>query len=287
VRLATPTLLQCGMVALCLGLALAAIATLRPGGILARRWCHYSAELERLLLLLHRPQRHAQLVQGQLAAAAFLALYALSQRSLLAALGLALAVVLPRRVLVFLLRRRTRRMEAQLDGWLTALSNMLSVVGSLSQAIAESAPLTTPPLREELEQVIKERRIGMSTGDSLAAWVERTGSRLLAAVVPVLLVGAATGGAYPRLVARTADALRERKRLEGVLAKNTAAARFQLCLVAIVPVAFFYIGRQLGPPLDPTKLVDYGPPGYAVLALAAALWFYGLYLAHRIMKIDI
>jgi tight adherence protein B len=161
------------------------------------------------------------------------------------------------------------------------------VVGSLSEAIAQSAPLTTPPLRQELEMVVKERRVGTSTPDCLASWVHRADSRLLASIVPVLVVGASSGGEYPRLIKRTADALRERKRLEQFVRKTTASGRFSLYLMAAMPVAFFYIGRELGPPFDATVLPQYGAIGYTILLLAAALWFASLVIGHRITRIDI
>jgi hypothetical protein len=57
--------------------------------------------------------------------------------------------------------------------------------------------------------------------------------------------------------------------------------------MAAMPVAFFYIGRELGPPFDATVLPQYGAIGYTILLLAAALWFASLVIGHRITRIDI
>jgi tight adherence protein B len=193
-------------------------------------------------------------------------------------------VVLPYFALRFLRKKRIARIEGQLDGWLLVLSNMLKTAGGLGDALAASVDLVRPPLRQELDQALKEVRLGATLEDALRQMAERVKSGTLAAVVTVLLVGRRTGGELPGLLETAAAALREMARLEGVIKTKTADGRIQVLVLGAAPF-LAYLGLRAMEPhfFDPlfTSII-----GYCILGAAAVLWLMALYTARKILNVD-
>ncbi|HWM87273.1 MAG TPA: type II secretion system F family protein [Kofleriaceae bacterium] len=187
-------------------------------------------------------------------------------------------------VLRRLRKKRIERIEAQLDGWLLVLSNMLKTTGGLSDALAASIDLVRAPLRQELDQVLKEVRLGATLDDALRQTAERVRSSTLAAVVTILLVGRRTGGELPGLLESAAAALREMARLEGVIRSKTAEGKIQVLVLGCAPIAAFFGFRMMDPnffdPLFGSLL------GYCVLGAGVALWLLALYSARKILNVD-
>jgi tight adherence protein B len=194
------------------------------------------------------------------------------------------AAFAPYPALRFLRKRRIARIEAQLDGWLLVLSNLLKTAGGLGDALLASTDLVRAPLRQELDQVLKEVRLGATLEDALRQMAARVQSGTLAAVVTVLLVGRRTGGELPGLLETAAAALREMARLEGVIRTKTADGRIQVLVLGVAPLGAFFGFRAVEPQFfDPlfASLV-----GYCILGAATILWVMALFSARRILKVD-
>ena len=190
----------------------------------------------------------------------------------------------PYMALRFLRKKRIAKIEAQLDGWLLVLSNMLKTAGGLGDALAASADLVRAPLRQELDQVLKEVRLGATVEDALRQMAGRVKSATLAAVVTVLLVGRRTGGELPGLLETAAAALREMARLEGVIRTKTADGRIQVLILGAAPLAAFLGFRAMDPKFfDPLfgSLI-----GYCIVGAAVALWIMALVSARKILNVD-
>ncbi len=195
-----------------------------------------------------------------------------------------LLLLAPLLVLRILRKKRVERIEQQIDGWLLILSNMLKTAGGLADALAASVDLIRPPLRQELDQVLKEVRLGATLDDALRQMAARVKSSTLAAVVTVLLVGRRTGGELPALLETAAASLREMQRLDGVIRSKTAEGRMQVIVLAAAPIAA-YIGFKFVDPhfFDPLfgSLI-----GYCVLGAAVVLWILALIAARKILNVD-
>lgn len=181
-------------------------------------------------------------------------------------------------------KKRVERIEAQLDGWLLILSNMLKTAGALGDAMAGSVDLIRPPLRQELDQVLKEIRLGATIEDALRQLAARVKSSTVAAVVTVLLVGRRTGGELPALLETAAASLREMARLDGVIRSKTAEGRMQVIVLGAAPIAA-YIGFKFMDPhfFDPlfASLM-----GYCIIGTAVVLWLLAIFTARKILNVD-
>lgn len=251
---------------------------------LRSRWARYQAFWHQELTKLHAPWSASKVLSVHVVAA--LALLAML---MLGSWGSALACL----VLVFspniwLWRarfKRTERLEEQLDAWLTALTNSLQANPSLGDAIASTIPLMDPPMRDEVELVIKENALGMPLDDALERAAVRSGSRVFRAAITTLKIARNTGGNLPQTLKTASETLREMARLEGVVRTKTADGRAQAVAISILPApVYFGIEWMMPGYYDPMRN---SLTGHIIFAAVGLLWAGAALLSHKILAVDI
>jgi tight adherence protein B len=182
-------------------------------------------------------------------------------------------------------RRRTARIELQLDAWLLALSNALRANPALPAALAASAKLVAAPLSRELERVANEQRLGVALDHALRHMAERVQSAPVGATLAILRIARGTGGDLSHTLEAAAASLREMARLEGVVRSKTAEGRAQAAVIAGAPLLLVGLLDQL----DPALLVPLWTTamGHVITAAALALWCAALVLARKIVAVDV
>ncbi len=252
-----------------------------PRSPLRTRWralvARYDAEVRRLFLT----TTGRRIASMQVAFVGLFGVLGLALGSMAFLLLAALGVVAPR---VYFQRQWLHRMtqiEKQLDGWLLLLANALKSTAAIPEALAASATLVEPPIRQELELTLREMRLGSSLSEALEAMAARLGSRTVTAAISTLLIGQRTGGDVPRILDESASTLREMARLEAVLRAKTAEGRAQIGLIAAMP--FLVAGGLFA--LDPEWLAPLTTSfiGQVMLAIAVVSWIAALLLARKIM----
>lgn len=180
---------------------------------------------------------------------------------------------------------RTSRIEAQVDGWLVLLSNALKATPAITEAIASTVPLVEPPLRDELDVVVKSQRLGTPLDVALSDMADRVGSRVLESAVVALRVARRTGGNLHRTLEASAASLRELARVEAVVRTRTAEGRAQSSLVAVLPVPLVLVLEAI----DPNFLAPLfaSTRGHLLLATAVLAWGTAVVWARRIVAVDV
>jgi tight adherence protein B len=244
----------------------------------------YERALARDLAYLRLGQRARPIALLQLGLFALLVGCAMMKAYGLASVLLTLAAA-PRPWLRFQRARRTTQIEAQLDGWLFGLASVLRATPAPGQAIEYSLALVVPPLREELETLRKEQRLGSALDEALSRMGARIGSRALQSALGTLRIGQASGGDLPDILERSAATLREMARLEGVIRTKTAESKAQAWLLVVLPFPLIALVHWL----DPSFLAPllHGLRGALVLAAALFLWLASIFVARRILDVDI
>jgi tight adherence protein B len=271
-------------------LALILLGSSLPLALLARyaeaerALTRYEARLSRHLLYL-RLRITARRVVCVQAALLSLGLLALSLRSYGAASLLAASAFSASPWLTYQRSRRTTLIEAQLDGWLFGLASTMRATPAPGQAIAYSAALVSSPLRDELETLVKEQRLGTSLDEALARMGARIGSRAVQSALGTLRIGQLSGGDIPEILERSAATLREMARLEGVVRTKTAESKAQAWLLAILPFPLVALLNWLDPGFLSPLL--HNLRGSVVIALALLLWVSSILVARRILDVDI
>ncbi len=255
----------------------------RPGAV--PRLPEYAARLDRDLRFLRR-REPAMLVAGaQITACALLGCTALLCASV-GLLVLALVVAwMPGHWLERQRALRITRLEEQIDSWLLALANALRATPSLGDALASTVSLVPAPLCVELELALKEYQVGVALDEALLRIGTRVGSRTLSAALLTLRIARSAGGNLSACLERSAAALREMTRLEGVVRTKTAEGKAQAFVISVLPLPLFallnWIDSAFLAPL-PTCTT-----GQLILAIAATLWGAAVLLARRFAHVDI
>lgn len=191
----------------------------------------------------------------------------------------------PRPVLQNRSLKRITIIETQLDGWLYGLASNLRATPALGEAIASSATLVQVPLREELDLMLKEHKLGTSMDEALARMAERIGSRTMQTALASLRIGQRTGGQLPDILERSAQALREMARLEGVVRTKTAEGKAQAYVVGVIPFPLVAFLHYIDPGFLNPLMVS--TRGHLVIAAALVLWLLSIVVARKVLRVDI
>ena len=182
-------------------------------------------------------------------------------------------------------QKRLREIDEQLDGFMLALANALKATPSIGAAFQSLVHVTRPPFSQEIDLAVKEIKVGSTLEQSLLSMATRIGSRQVDSALSAILIGRKVGGSLPKVLEETAVALREMRRLEGVVRTKTAEAKAQLWIIAALPFALFYAAEKFSPgyflPLMGSMT------GYIVIAGCIGAWLAAIIIARNMLRVDI
>jgi tight adherence protein B len=182
-------------------------------------------------------------------------------------------------------RERVAKIERQLDGFVLALANALKTTPSIGAALASIVPLLPDPTREEVELAVKEMKVGSTLDQALLHMAARIGSRQVDSALSAVLIGRQVGGNLTRVLEQTASTLREMSRLEGVVRTKTAEGKMQIAFLAALPIALV-IGLNFMWPGYFAPLT-HSLAGYLIVVVCGALWIAAIFVARRILDVDV
>lgn len=182
-------------------------------------------------------------------------------------------------------RHRIARLEAQVDGFVVALANSLKTIPNPAAALLATVAVLQDPTRQEIEQVLREIRVGSTVEQAIIAMSERIRSRWLDVALSAVLIGLKIGGNLPTVLERTAATIREMNRLLGVVRTKTGEGRMQLWVLAgfplLVGLAFDFVQPGYFDPLRESLL------GQVAVGIAALSWIASLLVARKILTVDL
>jgi tight adherence protein B len=139
-------------------------------------------------------------------------------------------------------------------------------------------------MSEELDQCLKEIKLGAPIDLALTQMRDRVDSRLMATAIVTLLVARRTGGDLPQILEVTAAGLRELDRLEGVLRTKTAESKAQAYVMGAMPFALCAgmnsIDETWLPQLTDTLV------GNAIVFVAAVLWMGAIFATRKVLAVN-
>lgn len=251
----------------------------------SRLYRRYVAHLNGIFRVLFQPERGRLIADVQLVSlvsAFLLRVYVVFNFSWIAALLIALG---PELYLRLERHKRIALLEQQIDGFILAFANSLKTVPSPAAALQATAMTLQQPTRQEIEHVLKEMRVGSTLEQALIAMSSRIKSAWLDTAFSAVLIGLRVGGNLPIVLERTAGTIREMNRLLGVVRTKTGEGRMQLWVLALFPIFIVFGFSALKP--------DYFDPlqtsftGQMVVGIAALLWLASLFVARKILTVDV
>lgn len=273
--------------ALCFGAALTAFsATLsNPESLPVRLHSSYVARLDRLLCNMLLPRRGRWIVVGQTLALELVGLACIGLGAPWHYIGLVPVLLGPLFYLEQLRKRRLAAIEAQVDGFMLTLANALRATPSIPRALGYTEELLQEPMRSELAIALQELRLGNTVDQALLSLGARVKSPTLDAALLAVLIGRQVGGDLTRVLETTATTLREMARLQGVLRSKTAEAKSQMIIMALFPVIVVYGFNRTMPGFFEPLLTS--TLGHVLIAVAAVLWASSLFVARRLLAVEL
>jgi len=262
-----------------------ALLTLDPNSSLRESWGRYVNALEVFCRFLLLDRTGLGIARFQLGAVASVPLLAFVLDDVILVLLIPPIALAPYYVLKGRAEKRVLRVEEQLDSWLLMLANALKATPSLGEAINNSAKLMRPPMSEELDLALKENQLGTPLDQAILNMSARIGSQSVSSALATILVGRQTGGDLPRIMEESAATLREMARLEGVVRSKTAEGKAQAYVLGGIPFvligAIHMVDEHWLEPLADSSM------GFMIIGGAAALWVTAIFLARRILAVDV
>lgn len=254
-------------------------------GPVYRTWIRYTSTLERKLrpMFIFTPGRVIALGQV-LAVAVILALALVADLPFWYVL-LVLALLGPVYWIDTMRKKRIEQLEVQLDGFILALANALKAIPSISAAFQSVANILQQPIQQEVELAVKEMKVGSTLDQALLHMASRVGSRQFDSALSAVLIGRQVGGNLPKVLESTAASLREMARLEGVVRTKTAEGKAQLWVIGALPLALILMLNGFQPGYF--DVLKQSVTGYIIATAAGGMWTAALFLARKILAVDL
>lgn len=181
-------------------------------------------------------------------------------------------------------RRRAERLEAQLPEALSIIASSLRSGHSLLRATELLATDTDAPLREELDRVLAETRLGVPLVDALDHLAARMRVEDLEWVVQAVRMQARTGGRLADVLGTVAEFMRAREEVRREVRVLTAEGRLSAWVLSLLPlVVLGFIWMSNPDYLEPMRS---GWP-LVVLIGGVAMAFAGLFTIRRMAEIEV
>jgi tight adherence protein B len=250
-----------------------------------RYWLKYTLMLERKLRSMYIWTPGRVIALGQIAGLVLVIALNILVEIPFGWLGVVLVLGYPPWKVEKMRRERVDKLEGQVVDFLMALANSLRAVPGVSAALQATLPVVQNPLREELDLVLKEIRVGSTMDQALVTMGSRVGSSFLDMGITAILIGKQLGGDLPGILERTASALREMERLEGVVRTKTAEGKAQLWVLGLAPAVMLFAFDAAKPGYFEPMTADWA--GYIVTGIAMAFWAASIVVARKILDVDI
>jgi tight adherence protein B len=190
------------------------------------------------------------------------------------------AVMLPRVVLIVLVRRRLQAFEAHLAEAIDLVVNALRAGYGFLQAIDAASRDLEGPIRDELARVVEEINVGANPAAALAAIGDRVDSYDFNLVATAVTVQRTVGGNLAEVLENIAKTIRERRRIRGEVRALTTGPRVSSYVLAAIPLVMLSYFSLTNSSYRDVML--HSSTGRAMVGFAAVWSSIGLFLSRKV-----
>lgn len=212
-------------------------------------------------------------------------LWIISSSFILVVLVAVLEGALPSIFLNIFRKKRLEHFRNQIPDLLLLLSGSLRAGMSLYQGVAQAAREMSSPMRQELELLLREQRLGISIEEGFSSLIKRIPSEELTLLVSALSISSKTGGNLSDALDLMASSIRRTIAVEGKIKALTAQGKLQAIVMSALPAflggVMFIIDYDAMLPLIKTWY------GLCLCASVLVLQIIGAYIIFKIVAIDI
>ena len=150
-------------------------------------------------------------------------------------------LTVPRAALARARVARATRLDRQLPDALRMIAGSLAAGASFSSALNAIARDLYPPLSQEISLVLREQRVGIPLQDALNNFRLRVDTDSVAQVTTLLRVGVESGGSLSALVDRLASSLEAQQHMELKVDMLTTQGKMQAVVIGVLPVLLLLV----------------------------------------------
>ena len=150
-------------------------------------------------------------------------------------------LTVPRAALAKARVARATRLDRQLPDALRMIAGSLAAGASFSSALNAIARDLYPPRSQELSLVLREQRVGIPLQDALNNFRLRVDTDSVAQVTTLLRVGVESGGSLSALVDRLASSLEAQQHMELKVDMLTTQGKMQAVVIGVLPVLLLVV----------------------------------------------
>jgi tight adherence protein B len=197
----------------------------------------------------------------------------------------ALAYMLPAIFVNLKTQQRIKAIEEQLVETITLIANALRAGFAFSQGVDVAAKRIGPPISLELNRMLVDINLGMSTEDALQSLNSRIDSEDLDMVVTAILIQRNSGGNLAEVLESVTETMRDRERIRGEIKTLTSAQRFTAWVLSLWPICISGMFFLINPGV--ASLMWTTGPGVVLLFIWGVLNLLGIITLQKILSIDI
>ncbi|WP_017754559.1 type II secretion system F family protein [Calidifontibacillus oryziterrae] len=168
-------------------------------------------------------------------------LFLLSGKGLFLIVGFFLGFMIPRWWLNKKQRDRVRSFNDGLADTITTIVGSLRAGFSFPQALKTVVEEAHSPIKEEIEQVVKEMQYGTSMEDALLDLKERMPSEDLDLMIQAILIQRQVGGNLATVLDKIVQTIRDRTRIERQIHTLTAQGRLSGIVIGLLPIILGFV----------------------------------------------
>ncbi len=200
-------------------------------------------------------------------------------------LAVLLLLLTPLGLVVFLnvlVARRRKKFDEQVPDSLQMLAGGLRAGHSLLRSVDAAAEENEAPMKDELNRVVNETRIGRDLGQALADVALRTDNEDFASITRAIEIHREVGGDLAQVLDNVGETIRDRTQLRGQVRALSAEGRMSAMVLMALPIVMF-IGLTLFNPLY-SKVFLTTLPGFLMILAAVVLLSVGGFWLSRLIK---
>lgn len=194
-------------------------------------------------------------------------------------------LALPRRILLFLRRRRLLLFNEQLVDALMTMSNALRAGASILQAFEHIVRQNLNPISQEFDLFLQQTRVGVKFEEALGNLEKRVSSEDLTLMIRSIEIARQTGGNLTEVFDKIGATIRERIRIQRRVRMLTSQGRMQGIVVGLMPLVLAFAMFLFSPDM----MLSFCTSSIGIMALVVVLILEGLgaLLIRKIIDIDI
>lgn len=181
--------------------------------------------------------------------------------------------------------KRKAKLEAQLPDMINMTANSLKAGYSLIQSFELLSREMPAPLSEEIQRMLQETRLGISTEQALSNFNERIESPDLDLIITAMLIQRQVGGNLAEILDTIGETIRERIRIQGEIKTLTAQGKMSMYIFMILPVALAGFLFLTNPDYMMPLISE--PIGWIMLLIAVIGQIIGVLLIRKIIRIEV